>query len=137
MTQSVRAVIQIYHGMLTDSGSLGAPKFKVGEFDVSFTADQYLFHNTALSPIVENTFQALALDERRVPFAPMLWENPDKLDINLKQTWFSGVHTNIGGGYTYTEISDITLAWMLDQLGDLLEFDDASIKTMFEQNREK
>jgi uncharacterized protein (DUF2235 family) len=109
----------------------------VGEFDISFTSDQYLFHNTALSPIVENAFQALALDERRVPFQPMLWENPENLDVNLKQTWFSGAHTNVGGGYEYTEVSDITLAWMLDQLGDLLAFDETSIRAMFEENRNR
>lgn len=137
LIQSVCAVHLFCNFVLTISGSLGAPNFELFDCDVSFTADQYLFHNTELSPIVENAFQALALDERRVPFAPMLWENPKNLDVNLKQTWFSGVHTNIGGGYQYTEISDITLAWMLDQLGDMLVFDDASITAMLKNNRER
>ncbi len=41
---------------------------------------------------------------------------------NLKQVWFPGVHSNIGGGYDDAELSDITLAWMMSQLEPFLEF---------------
>jgi uncharacterized protein (DUF2235 family) len=30
----------------------------------------------------------------------------------LGQSWFAGVHTNVGGGYEDTGLSDITLHWM-------------------------
>ncbi|KAB2576369.1 hypothetical protein DBV05_g4998 [Lasiodiplodia theobromae] len=50
---------------------------------------------------------------------------------NLKQCWFPGYHETIGGGNTLanawmpdnTDIDDIALAWMCDQLEGLLAFD--------------
>ena len=35
---------------------------------------QYQFFDTSLEDIVENAFQALALDERRSAFTPTVWE---------------------------------------------------------------
>lgn len=51
----------------------------------------------------------------------------------LIQCWFPGYHAHIGGGTVNGEldessIDDITLAWMIDQTGDTLTFDDAEIK---------
>lgn len=51
---------------------------------------------------VQHAFHALALDERRLPFAPTLWYVPDGETrgegLSLKQVWFPGVHINAGGG---------------------------------------
>ncbi|MFD0555204.1 phospholipase effector Tle1 domain-containing protein [Streptomyces rectiviolaceus] len=33
----------------------------------------------------------------------------------LKQVWFAGVHTDVGGGYPEKGLSDITLLWMIRQ----------------------
>ena len=33
------------------------------------------------------------------------------------------MHSNIGGSYDDQEMADVTLAWMMQQLGDLLDFD--------------
>jgi hypothetical protein len=30
---------------------------------------------------------------------------------DLRQVWFPGSHSNVGGGYEDQEIADITLAW--------------------------
>ena len=93
---------------------------------------EYSFINTEIPPLVSYAFQALALDESRKPFSPTLWEMPSQpIDPklypleSLKQCWFPGVHTNIGGGGTYTDtgIADLTLAWMLEQLSPLLSFE--------------
>lgn len=86
---------------------------------------EYSFVNTVIDPNVEYAFQALALDEDRRPFSPTVWEKPDgqKLPYILKQCWFPGMHSNIGGGYDDQEIADITLAWMMSQMDKLLEFD--------------
>ena len=86
----------------------------------------YAFTNSKVSPIVEHAFQALALDEQRAPYHPTIWEEPsgpNKLKI-LKQCWFSGVHTNVGGGYDDAGNANITLAWMMSQLRRLLDFDE-------------
>lgn len=78
---------------------------------------------------MEHAFHALAIDEHRGPFSPTLWEqpnNPQKLKV-LKQCWFPGVHSNIGGSYPDAGISNISLAWMVSQLedtdGGILSFD--------------
>ncbi|KAK0710595.1 hypothetical protein B0H67DRAFT_601594 [Lasiosphaeris hirsuta] len=77
-----------------------------------------------ISSKVESAFQALALDEPRFAFRPALWEQPGEQKTNLKQVWFPGNHGGIGGGWYDQQISDITLAWMCDQLSSVgIEFD--------------
>lgn len=55
------------------------------------------------------------LREHRNPFYPTLWEWPDSTNSlkTLKQFWFPGTHSNIGGSYADAGISNITLAWMI------------------------
>lgn len=108
-------------------GSLGVPTMKL--FGITLHTDtvhEFSFVNTAVMPNLEYAYQALAIDEQRSPFAPTIWElpEPDTTALKmLKQTWFPGVHSSIGGGYTDTSISDITLAWMITQLSRHLSFD--------------
>ena len=85
---------------------------------------EYSFVNTEVSPNIEYAFHALALDERRKPFSPTIWEQPDgqALPRVMKQCWFPGVHANVGGGYEDSQSADITLAWMVNQLEFLLDF---------------
>ncbi|KAG9921928.1 SDA1-domain-containing protein, partial [Aureobasidium melanogenum] len=77
---------------------------------------EYKWLDTKLSDNVENAFQALALDEHRAPFSPAVWEKPEGSHTYLKQTWFPGAHSNVGGSYDDTATADISLAWMMDQL---------------------
>ncbi|KAB8067431.1 hypothetical protein BDV29DRAFT_163377 [Aspergillus leporis] len=72
--------------------------------------------NTVLSPDVEYAFQALALDEDRNAYKPVLWHLPENHGRQeLLQVWFSGCHSDIGGGAEEPRLSDITLAWMVAQ----------------------
>jgi len=54
-------------------------------------------------------------------------EPPPKLPpVNLVQTWFAGVHSDVAGGADpsgYSEQSDLTFAWMVEQCKGLLFFD--------------
>ena len=52
----------------------------------------------------------------------------------FKQCWFPGAHSNIGGGYEDTGMEDITLAWMMDNLSGMLDFDPGYIEKMFNKN---
>lgn len=76
------------------------------------TGDKHQFHDTELSGSVENAFHALAIDERRRPFAPTLWFKTPKKH-RVEQVWFAGVHSDVGGGYPEAGLSDIALEWML------------------------
>jgi uncharacterized protein (DUF2235 family) len=85
---------------------------------VSFFLDKFFphkFHSFDLSDSVEYARHALSIDEERKTFRPVLW-NPlpstEPAD-RLKQVWFSGVHTDVGGGYKEEELSNISLAWMI------------------------
>ena len=74
------------------------------------------FHDRRLSSIVECAYQAIAIDEGRRLFGPTLFEEgPTALQGGnqvLEQSWFAGVHSNIGGGYQDAGLSDIALHWM-------------------------
>jgi len=64
---------------------------------------------------------AVSIDERRCFFRQNLWA----AGPNIKQVWFAGVHSDVGGGYPekQTGLSKIALEWMLveaDQQGLLL-----------------
>lgn len=61
-------------------------------------------------------FHALALDERRYPYSPAVWERRQGCSTKLKQCWFPGAHSNVGGAYDDSGSANITLAWMMDQL---------------------
>lgn len=59
----------------------------------------------------------LALDERRAPFSPTLYAlSPDNTKTILKQVWFPGVHSSAGGGERDHSLSNITIAWMAQQI---------------------
>jgi uncharacterized protein (DUF2235 family) len=64
---------------------------------------------------VEHARQALAIDERRPDFIPRVWTQPHSADQTLKQRWFAGVHSNIGGGYVHDGLANVTLHWMLEE----------------------
>src|SRR4030095_9545338 len=56
---------------------------------------------------------ALALDEERERFEPSYWDKPASANTQVDEVWFSGCHTNIGGGYCDTNLSNIALIWVL------------------------
>jgi len=76
------------------------------------------FHNEALGPTTRNGFQALALDETRNAFAPVLWRTDAHWHGQLEQAWFRGAHADVGGHVgTYQKarpLSNIPLVWMLE-----------------------
>ncbi len=93
---------------------------------------KYAFHDTELGDCVTHARQALAIDERRGDFAPAIWIAPPDRDLEkqtLEQVWFVGAHSNIGGGYEDSRLSDIALIWMIEQAeAQGLAFDDEYFK---------
>lgn len=79
-----------------------------------------------LSPKVTWARHAVALDDERTTFHPVLWteEGEPKPKIRadgtrfidgerLSQVWFSGVHSNVGGGYPDDSLAHVSLYWMM------------------------
>jgi uncharacterized protein (DUF2235 family) len=80
--------------------------------------------NYTLSAKVETARHALALDEERDSFRPLLWDESPEEELaeagvtqkdRLKQVWFAGVHSNVGGGYADDTLSYVPLAWMSEE----------------------
>jgi len=87
---------------------------------------KYQFHDTELSAAVRNAAHAVAIDERRAPFTPTLWKPVPKNGQVVKQLWFPGVHSDVGGGYKETGLSDCTLEWMMGRASEAgLIFDES------------
>jgi uncharacterized protein (DUF2235 family) len=100
-------------GVWDTVGALGIP---IDGFRPPLLSRLWTFHDTRLSRYVLNAFHALAIDERRRPFRPTLWEqNPDAQGQTLEQVWFAGVHSDVGGGYSDTGLSEIPLLWMAEK----------------------
>ncbi|NRB02323.1 MAG: DUF2235 domain-containing protein [Rhodobacteraceae bacterium] len=82
------------------------------------TAPRHAFHNHALGDSVANGFHALARDETRVAYAPVMWESrPDWPGEQLVQMWFRGAHADVGGQLgDYPEarpLGNIPFVWLL------------------------
>jgi uncharacterized protein (DUF2235 family) len=80
-------------GVWDTVGSLGAP----GLLGWLFNSRKYQYHQVGISREMQHAYHALAIDERRKPFKPTLWERPAGWAGTLEQAWFCGVHTNVGG----------------------------------------
>ena len=75
---------------------------------------QHKFQNFKLNETVENAYQALAIDDERETFHPILWDTDTLPYQFIKQVWFCGMHTDVGGGYNEHALSDIPFSWMKD-----------------------
>jgi uncharacterized protein (DUF2235 family) len=96
-------------GVWDTVGALGIP---FGPMRV-FTWPRYQFHDVKLSSYVDFAYQALAIDERRRPFKPSIWEQQEHATGQvMEQRWFAGVHSNVGGGYADAGLSDLAFDWM-------------------------
>jgi hypothetical protein len=75
---------------------------------------QFKFRTSALSPIVARGCHALAMDDERGAFTPVLWdETSPEVSARVEQVWFAGAHSNVGGGYPQQGMSLVTLDWMM------------------------
>lgn len=102
-------------GVFDTVGALGVPGFR---------RRTPRFHDVQLSSHVRRARHALAIDETRLKFAPTFWEAPadppgaPTEDERVKQVWFEGAHSDVGGGYRETGLSDTSLLWMAREAHD-------------------
>jgi hypothetical protein len=124
-------------GVWDTVGSLGVPQFyicgckpKLINYLLRNTRS-FQLHKVELYPNIEFACHAyvptrcsiingrLALDERRAPFSPTLWHmSPDNTKTTLKQVWFPGIHSSVGAGEPDHGLSNVAIAWMVQQLND-------------------
>lgn len=76
-----------------------------------------------LSPRVNYARHALAIDDERTTFHPVLWNEPAEAvaadegkplsEQRLVQVWFAGMHANVGGGYPDDALAYVPYLWMM------------------------
>jgi uncharacterized protein (DUF2235 family) len=116
-------------GVWDTVGSLGIPGIVFSIFDQK----RYGFLDTTLHPSVQKAYHAVCIDERRAQFMPTLWTNVDGSyrvnDDQVQQVWFCGGHCDVGGSYPESQLSDISMSWMMKKaMGLGLTFNDAAVK---------
>lgn len=96
------------------------------------------FSDKRLGAHISRAYQALALDEKRKDFVPVLFEQTDD-GLNKKQVlvqcWFRGAHSDIGGGYIDHDLSDLSLIWMASNIQDIISLDIDYLKGILEPTK--
>jgi uncharacterized protein (DUF2235 family) len=80
---------------------------------------------------VKRACHALALDDERTTFHPVLWNERNEVpapadaqgvrhtrDERISQVWFAGVHSGVGGGYPDDSLAHIPLCWIMQEAHD-------------------
>lgn len=79
---------------------------------------RHAFHNHQLGPSVKHGFHALALNETRQVFSPVLWQCSPGFNGRLEQVWFRGSHGDVGGQLGGFEdarpLANISFVWMME-----------------------
>lgn len=81
-------------------------------------------------PFIRKACHALALDDERNTFHPVLWDEAGEAalaeregrrwppvsldDERVSQVWFAGMHANVGGGYADDALALVSLQWVAD-----------------------
>ncbi|KAI9887629.1 MAG: hypothetical protein M1823_000493 [Watsoniomyces obsoletus] len=73
------------------------------------------FVGDKLPPNIRHVYHALALDERRRDFSPMVLEPTGHVE-EFRQCWFLGSHSDVGGGNHNSGLANIPLYWMMTNL---------------------
>ncbi len=126
-----RAAEQVRELFTTPAGRTAAVHF-VGVWDTveSVGLPGFGLHISSQATIrakrIQHVRHALSLDEHRWPFLPRLYDDEDFGDAkhpgadhgaaqSMRQVWFRGVHSDVGGGYDAdaAALSDAALQWML------------------------
>ena len=109
-------------GIWDTVAALGIPKLKcshitkyIPDIKIPYLEDIEFHKIENLPSIVDHARQALAIDEHRAIFEPILWPYSSKSTETMEQRWFAGSHANIGGGYERDGLFLRPLEWMQEE----------------------
>jgi uncharacterized protein (DUF2235 family) len=87
------------------------------------SAARHDFHNHDLSACVKRGCHALARDETRVVYRPVMWQSDPAHSDQIRQMWFRGSHGDVGGQLGGRDasrpLSNIPLVWMLNEAAEM------------------
>ena len=84
----------------------------------TYPSSEVVFENCTIGEHIKKAVHLVSIDEKRILFQPTLFNNEEG---RILEVWFSGVHSDIGGGYWFDGLSDITLQFMMDELKEDLQ----------------
>lgn len=91
-------------------------------FLLSLSGPGFGYAEGHLPPNVENGAHALALDETRLTFEPILWDDASAGE-RVEQMWFRGCHPDIGGQLAGNErarpLANLPLVWLMSRAAEL------------------
>lgn len=110
-----------YLGVWDTVSALGSPAAIPGSEQIN---TDFHFHDPSITNFIERARHAVAIDERRKLFPPVLFGDLSKLNGNkgvksehpdapYQERWFPGVHGSVGGGGDIRGLSDGALEWIL------------------------
>jgi len=80
---------------------------------------RFRFRDQTLHPNVTKARHAISIDDERRTFWPVMWdEGDDPNPERIRQVWFPGVHSNVGGGYPKDHMVMVALDWMMKEAAD-------------------
>ena len=110
-----------FMGVWDTVAALGAPQLPPLDHVLNFLR-RHMFYDYEPATCVKNVYHAIAVDDERRTFWPLVWdENSFQGGGTIEQVWFSGMHSNVGGGYARAELANVTLDWMIAKLGEHAE----------------
>lgn len=81
----------------------------IGVWDTVKATNDADYSDSLLSPNVRAGYHAMAVDELRKFFPVLRWDGEKR----VREVWFPGSHSDVGGGCLKMELSDVALMWMI------------------------
>jgi len=80
-----------------------------------YNAVRFPFTKATNNPDMRIIRHAVSIDERRGFFRQNLFGDPHDSSQDVREIWFAGVHSDVGGSYQESEsqLSKLALRWML------------------------
>jgi len=100
-----------FMGVWDTVDAVGLP-FHLSDF-INMVFYRFKFRDHTLSKLVKHACHALAIDDERHSFHPLLWHEGEGDTGRIEQVWFAGAHSNVGGGYPKQGVSLVALEWMM------------------------
>lgn len=98
------SIIEIVYDTVASIGLPNLSKSDRPKSDVVFE------NGCTLPSNVKKALHLVSLDDKRKAFQPTLMN----MDGRVEEVWFAGAHSDVGGGYRYDGLSDLTLRFFID-----------------------
>ena len=104
-------------GLWDTVSAYGMPIDELARFVNTFVY-RIKFQSQKISWKIRHAYHALALDDDRRTFTPLLIHSVESGPNNapgthVEQVWFAGMHADVGGGYANCNLALVPLEWMI------------------------